>query len=167
MRPSVDLLEVLASVDERKEELFSLLKTLIQFQTPSPPARNAAEAQQFMAGKLQKLGFSIDQWDVYPGDPNVVGVLKGSHADEHNSLIINGHIDVAEVDESSAWENPPFEPVIHEGRMVGRGTADMKGGLAGALFAIQLLREAQIDLPGDVIFQSVVGEEVGEAGTLE
>jgi len=43
----------------------------------------------------------------------------------------------------------------------------MKGGLAGALFAIQLLREAGIKLPGDLIVQSVIGEEVGEAGTLE
>ena len=43
----------------------------------------------------------------------------------------------------------------------------MKGGLAGALFAIQLLQEAGIELPGDLIFQSVIGEEVGEAGTLQ
>jgi acetylornithine deacetylase/succinyl-diaminopimelate desuccinylase family protein len=167
MKSSVGLSEVLASVEQRREELYTLLKTLIQFKTPSPPARNAAEAQSFVASKLEKLGFSIDQWDVYPGDPNVVGVLKGSQSEEYNSLIINGHIDVAEVDESSAWENPPFEAIIREGRMFGRGTADMKGGLAGALFAIQLLREADIELPGDLIFQSVVGEEVGEAGTLE
>jgi acetylornithine deacetylase/succinyl-diaminopimelate desuccinylase family protein len=167
MKSSIDLSEVLASVEQRKEELYTLLKTLIQFETPSPPARNAAEAQRFVASKLEKLGFSIDQWDVYPDDPNVVGVLKGSRPEDYNSLIINGHIDVAEVDENSAWENSPFEAVIREGRMYGRGTADMKGGLAGALFAIQLLREADIELPGDLIFQSVVGEEVGEAGTLE
>ncbi len=41
----------------------------------------------------------------------------------------------------------------------------MKGGMGGALFAVQLLREQGISLPGDLIFQSVIGEEVGEAGT--
>lgn len=43
----------------------------------------------------------------------------------------------------------------------------MKGGLAGSLFAIQLLQEAGIELKGDLIFESVIGEEVGEAGTLQ
>jgi acetylornithine deacetylase/succinyl-diaminopimelate desuccinylase family protein len=120
-----------------------------------------------MATSLEKLGFEVDQWEVYPGDPNVVGLLKGSSPEEYQSLIINGHIDVAEVDECSGWERPPFEPVVHEGKIYGRGVADMKGGLAGALFAIQLLKEAGIHFPGDLIYQSVIGEEVGEAGTLE
>jgi acetylornithine deacetylase/succinyl-diaminopimelate desuccinylase family protein len=71
------------------------------------------------------------------------------------------------VDECSTWDSPPFEPVVHEGKIYGRGVADMKGGLAGALFAIQLLKEAGIHFPGDLIFQSDIGEEVGEAGTLE
>lgn len=161
------LADILVSVDERSEELISLLKKLVQFETPSPPARNTAAAQNFMTKTLENLGFMVDQWEVYPGDPNVVGLLKGSSPEEYHSLIINGHIDVAEVDECSAWESPPFEPDVHEGKIYGRGVADMKGGLAGALFAILLLKEAGIHFPGDLIFQSVIGEEVGEAGTLE
>lgn len=161
------LADILVSVDERSEELISLLKKLVQFETPSPPARNTAAAQNFMTKTLENLGFMVDQWEVYPRDPNVVGLLKGSSPEEYHSLIINGHIDVAEVDECSAWESPPFEPDVHEGKIYGRGVADMKGGLAGALFAILLLKEAGIHFPGDLIFQSVIGEEVGEAGTLE
>jgi acetylornithine deacetylase/succinyl-diaminopimelate desuccinylase family protein len=167
MDPTKNLTDILSSVDERSEELIALLKTLVQFETPSPPARNTEDAQNFMATTLENLGFKVDQWEVYPGDPNVVGLLKGSSPEEYQSLIINGHIDVAEVDEGSGWERPPFEPVVHEGKIYGRGVADMKGGLAGALFAIQLLKEAGIHFPGDLIFQSVIGEEVGEAGTLE
>lgn len=158
---------LIQQVDERKEELIDLVKTLIAFKTPAPPARNTAEAQLYVADFLRTLGFTIDMWDVYPNDPNVVGVLKGTESEYYKSLIINGHIDVAEVSEDEEWEEDPFTPVVKDGAVIGRGAADMKGGLAGALFAIRLLREAGIDLPGDLTFQSVIGEEVGEAGTLQ
>jgi formylaminopyrimidine deformylase len=158
---------VLEQIEERKEELIELLRTLISFETPAPPARNTKEAQVFIADFLKKLGFQIDMWDVYPNDPNVVGVLKGSASSTYKSLIINGHIDVAEVHEDEAWETDPFTPIVRDGVVIGRGAADMKGGMACALFALQLLREAGIDLPGNLIFQSVIGEEVGEAGTLQ
>ncbi|WP_078409829.1 acetylornithine deacetylase [Priestia abyssalis] len=154
-------------VDERKEELIDLLKTLISFKTPAPPARNTSEAQQYVADFLRNLGFAIDMWDVYPNDPNVVGVLKGTDSEHYKSLIVNGHIDVAEVSEDEEWEEDPFTPIVKDGAVIGRGASDMKGGLAGALFGIRLLREAGIELPGDLIFQSVIGEEVGEAGTLQ
>lgn len=164
---SQNLHRIVEQVDQRKQELIDLLKKLISFRTPAPPARNTKEAQSFVAEFLKNLGFKIDMWDVYPGDPNVVGVLKGKNSQNYKSLIVNGHIDVAEVDENEDWEVNPFKPVVKDGVVVGRGAADMKGGLAGALFAIQLLREAEIELPGDLIFQSVIGEEVGEAGTLQ
>lgn len=154
-------------VDEQKEDLIELLVKLISYKTPAPPARNTKEAQDFVAQFLKELGFSIDMWDVYPNDPNVVGVLKGTDSSNYKNLIINGHIDVAEVNEDEQWESDPFTAVVKEDVVIGRGTADMKGGLAGALFAIKLLRKAGVELPGDLLFQSVVGEEVGEAGTLQ
>lgn len=164
-KTSIDLL--LHQIDERKEELVDLAKTLIRYQTPSPPARNTADAQGFIATYLNDIGFTIDKWDVYEGDPNVVGVLTGTKSTEYNSLLINGHIDVASVEEGEQWDQDPFNPVVKDNILYGRGAADMKGGLAGSLFAIKLLKEAGVTLPGDLTFQSVIGEEVGEAGTLE
>lgn len=161
------LKELVKQVEFRQEELIQLLERLIQYKTPAPPARNTEEAQQFIASSLEEKGFSIDKWDVYPGDPNVVGVLKGASTNQYKSLIVNGHMDVAEVDEDENWNSDPFSPIVQDGVVIGRGAADMKGGMAGALFAIQLLHESGIHLPGDLIFQSVIGEEVGEAGTLE
>jgi formylaminopyrimidine deformylase len=163
----VQLKDLINEVEDRQEELIQLLERLIQYKTPAPPARNTEEAQQFVASFLEEKGFSVDKWDVYPGDPNVVGVLKGVNSDHYKSLIVNGHMDVAEVNEDEAWITAPFNPIVQDGAVIGRGAADMKGGLAGALFAIQLLHEAGIQLPGDLTFQSVIGEEVGEAGTLE
>ncbi|WP_412094678.1 acetylornithine deacetylase [Bacillus atrophaeus] len=164
LNKQIDVL--LQKAEEQKNELIELAKTLIAFQTPAPPARNTDKIQSWIAGFLNEMGFSIDKWEVYPGDPNVVGVLKGTDSGSHQSLIINGHVDVAEADEEG-WEHDPFHPVEKNGCLVGRGAADMKGGMASVLFALKLIRNAGIDLPGDVILQSVIGEEVGEAGTLE
>lgn len=162
-----DIQQLFDLVDERQDELVELLSALISFKTPAPPARNTKKAQSFIANYLRNLDFQIDMWDVYPNDPNVVGVRKGKKSDTHQSLIINGHIDVAEVREDEEWITNPFEPIVKDGVIIGRGAADMKSGLAGALFALKLLHEGNVPFAGDLIFQSVVGEEVGEAGTLQ
>lgn len=158
---------LLEEVEKRQSELLDLLSTLVRFETPAPPARNTGDAQEFVGNYLEGLGYTVDKWDVYPGDPNVVGVKKGTQSDDYRSLIINGHMDVAEIREDEQWETNPFIPIIKEDVVIGRGTADMKGGLAGALFALKLLNDAGLELKGDISFQSVIGEEVGEAGTLQ
>ncbi|MCC2529072.1 acetylornithine deacetylase [Bacillus halotolerans] len=158
---------LLKKAEEQKDELIELAKTLISFKTPAPPARNTDSIQTWIAQFLLERGFFIDKWDVYPGDPNVVGVLKGTNSAAYQSLIINGHVDVAEVKEGEDWVHDPFCSSEKNGFLIGRGASDMKGGMACVLFALKLIREAGVELPGDLILQSVIGEEVGEAGTLE
>lgn len=150
-------------IREHQAELDRLLAALVAFRTESPPARNAAPAQAFVAAYLQNLGFAIDQWEVFAGDPNVVGVRKGDPA--YQSLIINGHIDVAHVGDGSDWPSPPYTLTRDGSRVVGRGVADMKGGMAAALFAIKALKETGELPPGEILFESVIGEEMGEAGS--
>ncbi|SFS57224.1 acetylornithine deacetylase [Paenibacillus sp. BC26] len=152
-------------VEERQDELFALLTELIAFPTVSPPARNTWKAQQFLADYLRTNGFETELWEVYPGDPNVTAIKYGTQRETYQSLLLNGHMDVAEVGDSSEWEETPFRLTLKEGRAYGRGTADMKGGLAALLFAVKLLTEAGAELRGDLLFHSVIGEEAGEAGT--
>lgn len=166
-RDSMNIEKLMEQVDSRKDELIELISTLIKFETPAPPARNTKENQTFIASYLKELGFDIDMWDVYPNDPNVVGVKKGRESGKYKSLILNGHVDVAEVREDEDWLTNPFDPVVKDGRLIGRGSSDMKGGLGGVLFALKLLHEANVEIPGDITVQSVIGEEVGEAGTLQ
>ncbi|RKD73351.1 acetylornithine deacetylase [Sinobaca qinghaiensis] len=160
-----DISRLLTHMEERQEDLLDLVKTLVSYETPAPPARNTAEIQAFIASYLEKAGYEIDSWDVYPGDPNVVATKKGTDSAGYHSLILNGHVDTAEV-EGSEWKTNPYRAEIENGWIQGRGTADMKGGLAGALFVIRMFHELEIELPGDLMLQSVIGEEVGEAGTL-
>src|SRR4051794_25570121 len=92
-------------VEARAEELIELLTKLIAFPTVSPPARNTSDVQDFIKEYLEGLGFNTDKWDVYPGDPNVVGILAGETSDQYNSLIVNGHVDVAEVGDNTDWDH--------------------------------------------------------------
>ncbi|HVB09137.1 MAG TPA: acetylornithine deacetylase [Bacillota bacterium] len=154
-------------IADHSQDLVDLAAQLIAFPTVSPPGRNTAAAQAFVAEHLGALGARVQSFDVYPGDPDVVGTLSGSDPTRHPSLILNGHIDVAEVGEPAAWAWPPFQPRVADGRLFGRGASDMKGGLAAGLFALQALRACGVDLGGDLIFESVIGEEQGEAGTAD
>ena len=153
-------------VDDRKDELKHILSDLIGFPTVSPPARNTSDIQKYIADYLEKLDFDTERWDVFPNDPNLVGIKKGTDSDTYNSLIVNGHIDVAEVGDESSWAVPPFSLTEKGKYLYGRGVSDMKGAVACALFATKLLHEEGIDLKGDLQLQTVIGEEVGEAGTL-
>lgn len=157
--------EISHEVEARKEELLKLLSDLVAFPTVSPPARNTNDVQYFINGYLQQLGFKTNQWEMYPGDSNVVGILQGGSSDQYHSLIVNGHVDVAEVGDDSEWTTSPFKTSIKDLHVFGRGVADMKGGLAASLIAIKILKELGITLKGDLQFQSVIGEEAGEAGT--
>lgn len=158
--------KISAEVEARETELLELLSTLIAFPTISPPARNTDGVQEYIQGYLQNLGFRTEKWDVYPGDPNVVGILPGESSEQYHSLIVNGHVDVAEVGDDTRWDHSPFSARIKDSYIYGRGTADMKGGIAATLLAIKILKDMGIPLKGDLQFQSVIGEEVGEAGTL-
>ena len=101
----------------------------------------------------------------YRGRPNVVGRIAGTGGGR--SLILNGHIDCVTVEPAAEWTHGPFSADIEDGRMYGRGTSDMKGGLVAALMAVTYLHEAGVRLKGDVIVQSVVNEEHAGNGTLD
>lgn len=153
------------AIAERRGELLELASRLIAFPTVSPPGRNTSQAQEFVAGYLAGMGFEIDRFDVYPGDPDVVGRLPGREPERAASLLINAHIDVAETGPLEAWSHSPFISSVETGRLYGRGATDMKGPLAAALFAIRVVRDLGLTLDGDLLFETVIGEEQGEAGT--
>ncbi len=137
--------------------------------------------QDLMAAMLRDLGMTVDLWEPqhddfrdYPeyvteeppftGRPNVVGVLKGMGGGR--SIAINGHIDVVPAGDERAWTHPPFAATRADGRIYGRGSTDMKGGLIAGIGAIYAIKAAGVRLRGDVMVQSVIAEESGGAGTL-
>ncbi len=96
---------------------------------------------------------------------NVYGVFRGKKGGR--SLLFNGHIDVMPADEAGEWKHDPFDPVIEDGKLFGRGTADMKSGLMASIMAVRLLQDAGMELPGDVTITSVCDEEGGGNGSIQ
>ncbi|PKF89583.1 acetylornithine deacetylase [Bacillus sp. BA3] len=165
-------------IEDHREEGTNLLQKMVQ--APSTQG-NEAGAQAIVAQKLQEMGLQIDSWEPDGGElkkhsyfysprsefsnsPNVVGIMKGTGGGR--SIILNGHIDVVPDGDRDQWDDDPYSGAIKNGRMFGRGVTDMKGGNVSLILAMQALKENGIQLKGDVIFQSVIEEESGGAGTL-
>lgn len=100
----------------------------------------------------------------YKGRPNIVGTLKG--AGGGRSLIMNGHIDVVTIGDPERWSCEPFGAEEKDGRIYGRGTSDMKGGLWAMITALEAIIRSGIRLKGDILIQSVVNEEHAGNGSL-
>jgi len=162
-----DILNLQNMVDERKDELIELASKLISFPNVSPPGRNSLPVQKYIEDYLRKLDCRIERWETFPGDPNIVAVMPGSASQDYKSLILNTHVDVAEVGDTSQWSFDPFKPFVKDGRLYGRGASDMKAAQAAYLFIMKLLKDNGVELKGDLIFHSVTGEEAGEGITFE
>lgn len=163
MRDMENLDELLSEIDERKEELLKYAAKLISFKTPNPPAKNTLPLQKWLANEMKKIGMQVKMVDVYPGEPDLVGVLKAKRGGR--TLAFNGHVDVAEVKEDERWNFDPFKGFYDDQYLYGRGSTDMKGGLAAAFFAVKVIAESGLELKHNLMIQSVIGEEAGEPGT--
>ncbi len=182
--PAETLIEkdILQYVDSRRDDLIDILQTLVR--TPSentPPTGAEAACQSFCEASLKSCGFTTDLYllgDVpglaghplyfpgrdYNGRPNLAARRTGSGGGR--SLILSGHIDTVPRG-TLPWTRDPFSAHIENGRLYGRGSNDMKAGIATNLFVARALRDLDIHLRGDLTIESVVDEEFGGVnGTL-
>ncbi len=179
---------VLDLIDSRKDDVVHYLSRLIRFRTVTPQDHARVKVdefrkhQEFVRGTLEELGLKTETWEVevaklesFPGSgvikerdlgnqPVVVGTRGGNGRGK--SLILNGHYDVVPPGLRESWTHDPFEPVIHDGRLYGRGACDMKGGIAAMIQAVRFIREAGVKLSGDLTVQVVPDEEMTCMGTL-
>lgn len=126
------------------------------------PAGNEAAIASFLAAYLRALGLAVSVQEAAPNRPNVVADWDSGRPGR--GLILEGHTDVVTEGDHAAWTYPPFDAVVNGGRIYGRGTADMKGGLAAAICALDAVRRTAPDLPGRVRLAAVVDEEAQMAG---
>lgn len=119
---------------------------------PSLSTHEAAVAIR-LADEMRRLGFD-EVWT----DPigNVIGRIGAGRGPK---LVFNGHMDTVDVGDLSRWIHPPYEGVIQDGILYGRGASDMKGGLAAMVYGAKALLETGIRLAGDLYVVGIVQEE--------
>ncbi|WP_455595135.1 M20 family metallopeptidase [Cloacibacillus porcorum] len=132
------------------------------------PSEDPAGDTRAVASYIQKFftkhGIENNVISPHPEKPNVVATIRGSRSGKH--LIFNGHIDTFPVGDISKWSVDPFSGEIKDGKLYGRGAADMKGGIAASMTAALILNQLKDTLPGKISFTCVSDEEVnGPWGT--
>jgi acetylornithine deacetylase len=95
----------------------------------------------------------------YENSWNVIG-LHNPATVHGRSLILNAHVDIVPTGDPKRWRYPPFEPTRHGEWLYGRGSGDMKAGLSAAIFALDAVRRAGLELTAPVQIHSVVEEEI-------
>ncbi len=118
--------------------------------------------------EMERLKLSPQVEDFLPGRPNIYGLRKG--AAQGPNLTFLGHTDVVHARTwQKHWQGAPqahpFQPVVIDGEMWGRGTSDLKAGICAALMALEVLDRAGLTPNGDVCFAFIGDEESGEPGT--
>ena len=96
--------------------------------------------------------------------PVVAGTWRGRRTGPR--ILLVGHVDVVPPGDVRNWSSPPFDPVVRDGHVYGRGACDMKGGVAAAIEAIRAIAESGIELAGEVVMLTVPSEEDGGGGAL-
>lgn len=174
-----DVTRICTAVDRNFDRQIAFTQDLVRF----PSLRGDEHTiQDFVADAFRARGLEIDRWRLSPEDLathpgagpvavsyerawNVVGTHRPAE-ETGRSLILNAHVDVVPPGPLAMWTHPPFDPVIRDGWLHGRGTADMKAGHAANLFALDAIRDAGFAPRGRIHVQSVVEEESTGNGTL-
>jgi acetylornithine deacetylase len=172
-------------IARRRDEIVALTCDLIRFdtqsrETPEAPARQEAALQAFLGDRLRAGGADVEVWEPasadvdnhpltpaegigFAGRPQLAARFAGSGGGR--SLLLNGHIDVVTARLEDGWTHDPFDAQVDEGRIIGRGSCDMKGGIASMVVAAETLARTGA-LRGDVVVCTNTDEECGGWGAL-
>lgn len=156
---------VLLEVERAEDEVVAFTAEMIRIPTVNPPGEHYEDCARFIGATLERLGFGIEYFAA-EGRPehtaryprlNVVGTREG--LSRRPTVHLNGHFDVVPAGEG--WTLDPFGGVVRDGRIYGRGSCDMKAGIAAAAFAAEAIRRAGVPVPGTIEVSGTVDEESG------
>lgn len=150
-RPSPDF-----KIDE--VGVIELTQALVRLRSVNDASAGFSEASAaaLVASTMRSFGWEPRIVEVAPGRPNVVAVIDG--VGPGPTLMFEGHTDVVTEGDLSAWSVDPYGAQIRDGRLYGRGSADMKAGVAAMLHAVHALEQAG-DFPGRIVVAALVDEE--------
>jgi acetylornithine deacetylase len=158
------------------------IATTVAFSAVPSNRGQEGPCQDMFAGLLRERGYEVDDWVIdqdelrsLPGygpvetdfsrARTVVGTYRPGK-ETGRSLILQGHCDVVPAGPRDMWQTPPYQPVVKDGWLYGRGAGDMKSGTIAALYALDALKAAGLALMGRIHLQSVIEEESTGLGAL-
>ena len=174
--------EITEEIERRRDELVELASALIGFDTtarnPEDPPRDEAALQSYLAERLRTAGAEVEVWEPsreelagkplvppglgFEGRPQLVARFPG--AGDGRSLLLNGHVDAVSAEPLDQWTSDPFRAEVRDGKLYGRGSCDMEGGVAAMVFAAEVLMGLGVRLAGDLIVATNTDEESSGAG---
>jgi succinyl-diaminopimelate desuccinylase len=146
-----------------EEFLVDVLQSLVRTKSVNPGVYEEDMARR-VAAWFANYRVDLEFVEFAPGRPSVAVVLRGS--DDGPRLVLNGHMDTVPIDDAEGWTSGPFEPELRDGYLYGRGTCDMKAGLAAQIGVAHHLLGLGKALRGSLVLHFAAGEECGEPGTL-
>jgi len=143
------------------EEVIDLAKKIISIPSCRTSLGQETPVAEFIKKMCRDEGIESYLQDVEDGRCNVVAKIAGNG--DGPSIMLNGHIDTVPAKDMER----PFDPYIKEDRLYGRGSSDMKGGIAAMVYALICLKRSNLTFKGDIFFTGVIGEEEAlSQGTL-
>src|SRR5262249_11790443 len=143
------------------DRVVELTQALVSVDTRNPPG-NEAPIEAVVRDALDRWQPRWTSVEPAPGRLSLVAEIPHPAGIDGTrpTLIINGHLDVVPV-KADAWSRDPFDPAVEDGKLYGRGSADMKGGIAAAICALDALASAGQAPACDIVFHLVADEELG------
>ena len=165
---------IFSAIEGMRDELAGAVSDMVKIKSVTPEfgwepeaaAGGESAVNEYTLKLMQDMGIEAELFAAKEGRSNLCGVYKGTGGGK--SLLFNGHVDVVPPGDLAEWNGmDPFSGKVDGEFVYGRGSVDMKGGNAAALFALKGLLKAGCKPKGDVVYQHVVGEEckVTDAGT--
>jgi len=158
---------LIKTIKDKEDELISLTKDLIRIPTVNPPGEFYSDCVEYLNKRFKLKGFETQiirakgtpgDTDQYPRQNIIAHISNGTGPCVH----FNSHIDVVAV--GSGWTQPPFEGKIIGDRIYGRGSCDMKGGLAASIIAVEAYLEVNPNFVGSIEISGTADEETGGYG---
>ena len=150
---------ILEEIDNRRDEFIELCARVVRHSTENPPG-NTVELADFVRDGLRKEGIEVETFEPKPTLKSLVSTFNKDRSDNPH-FMFNGHFDIFPSGDHNSWKIPPFEGRVQDGKIHGRGVADMKGGLTASIIAYTLLYRYRDSLPARVSLMIVADEETG------
>jgi succinyl-diaminopimelate desuccinylase len=149
---------ILAWIEADRDHLVAFLSTLVAIPSANPPG-DTREAADFLLRSIREEGAPAEIRAAKDHLPNVVGSFEAGRSGRH--LVLNGHIDVFPAGPAEGWSRDPWSGAIENGRVHGRGVADMKCGTAASLWTYVYLHRLRDEIGGRLTLTCVSDEETG------